>query len=278
MHPSPNPETLRAFLLDRLPEADSTALEEKLILEEEFFQFVRSAEDDLLDDYIEGALPPGDLRRFESQLRSRPELQQRLAVRRALLATLAREAAPAVVPPRPKSATPRRRWFFPAFAATAALAVVCAALFQAHRSRPAAPANVAQAAPAAPGPAARSGGPGEAQALAPAILFFPQHVSRGASRPAPLRLRLNVPRPVTLELELPAVASAPSHPWSVSLARAGVVVARTRGLYPRHVGGIPFVEVEIMPGVLKPGSYQVSLRQPNSPASRATVWDFSVTQ
>ena len=165
------------------------------------------------------------------------------------------------------------RLLIPGFAL--ATAVLLAAIVFAHwSSHPA--AQVAKAPPAATAPQPRPPRsvrlPG-AETLGAAVVFFPQHLSRGTAQPAPLQLRLDSQRKVELELELPATASAGSAPWSVTIRDAHGIVLVRRGLRARQFDAIPFVSTSVDASAFAPGSYRVSLSQMTAhPAS--TEWDL----
>jgi CHAT domain-containing protein/tetratricopeptide (TPR) repeat protein len=93
---------LRKYLLGELPEAAQQALEERLMTEAELFDLLQVAEDELIDDYLLGALSVSERSRFDGFFLSTPERRRKLsfamALRRCVTAGAAVVEAPATEP------------------------------------------------------------------------------------------------------------------------------------------------------------------------------------
>lgn len=73
---------IRRFLLGELSdEGERRRVEERLLLDDEYFREVQAAEDDLIEEYLGGALAPGEREQFERHFMAAPE--QRENVRQA---------------------------------------------------------------------------------------------------------------------------------------------------------------------------------------------------
>jgi hypothetical protein len=274
---SPDSEHLRAFLLDRLPAAETAALEENLIVDDDFYQIVRCAEDELIDDYVEGELAASDAEILERRIGRLPELRERVSVRRSLLAAARRQSATgAAASPRRTSGEARRRLYFPAIGVAAAVLIAVGLLTIQHRHPGldhAAKGVPAVPAPESQGPAAAT--PAKVRPFVPTVLFFAQHASRGASSAGALRLDTAAAPSATLQLELRESAPA-GESWTVTITEAGRTVFRRGGLHARSVGGIRYIETEIEPGSLKPGNCRVTLSGQDS-RTAASRWELKVT-
>jgi len=90
---------VKAYLLGLLGAREANLLEDRYFVDPAYFRYVRTIEDQLIRDYLDGRLSAGDRERFESRYRTVPELKRRLeevnsaprpthgAVRRRILAT-----------------------------------------------------------------------------------------------------------------------------------------------------------------------------------------------
>lgn len=70
--------SLRQYLLGTLDEKEQLALEQRLLLDDEEFEQLLIAEDELTDAYARAALSPPDQERFEQHFLATPERQQKL--------------------------------------------------------------------------------------------------------------------------------------------------------------------------------------------------------
>ncbi len=89
---------LRRYLLGRLPEPESDALEVGLLADGDAFDAMQAAEDDLIDDYARGALGPADREAFEANFLPRGGMAGRVAFARGLGTAVAEHPAPAARP------------------------------------------------------------------------------------------------------------------------------------------------------------------------------------
>jgi hypothetical protein len=77
-------QALQAFLLHRLSDVETRALEQRLMEEDGFLELLQDTENDLLDDYARGRLSEEDRASVERHLLATSEALQRLEVARAL--------------------------------------------------------------------------------------------------------------------------------------------------------------------------------------------------
>src|ERR1041384_503134 len=77
--------TIRQYLLGELSdEAQRQQVEERLLTDDDFFQELEITEDELIDQYLTGALTADERRNFESHFLAAPERQRKLSFARAL--------------------------------------------------------------------------------------------------------------------------------------------------------------------------------------------------
>ena len=130
------------YLLGLLPEQESERLDELSIADDEMAWRLRSAEDDLVDGYVRGALDAETRRRFETVYLSSPRRRERVEFAASLIQSVdrtpaaAETAAVVAMPPRPERAAPppAREWQRWALAAMVLLASAVL-LFQQIRMR-----------------------------------------------------------------------------------------------------------------------------------------------
>lgn len=77
-------DEIKQYLLGTLSQADRQRVEERLLTEESFFEEVLLGEDELIDQYLNGALPDESRDGFEQHFLSTPERQRKLKFGRAL--------------------------------------------------------------------------------------------------------------------------------------------------------------------------------------------------
>jgi hypothetical protein len=119
---------MRAYLLGLLPDDQAAALEEEYFVNRASLLTLKSAEEDLIGEYLAGRLPPAEKRHFEKRYLHVPELRRRVEeVRREHI------AAQPVVKPSFWNA-----WRL-ALAATPVLVVFAFAVwgFRSHQAKPA---------------------------------------------------------------------------------------------------------------------------------------------
>ncbi|HEX8501094.1 MAG TPA: CHAT domain-containing protein [Pyrinomonadaceae bacterium] len=123
---------VRKYLLGELEgEEPGRRVEERLLLDPDFWAELEEAEDDLIDDYVRGALGAGERASFERHFLSTPERLEKLAFARVFNRRLtpAPEVEVTSAPARTQAPAPRRfawlRWpQVPRYVTAAALAVV----------------------------------------------------------------------------------------------------------------------------------------------------------
>lgn len=266
MNPSSNSNQFRDFLLDRLPQEQAEAIEERMFQDEAYFSDVQDAEDELIEEYVLGALDSTEEKIFAARVERAPELQERVALRRALVRALQGVRAAAPVAAEPSRRKMWGRFLVPGFA-VAILVLFFAAYRAEHRNH--APSQTA-------GTAGTSEGPAEgqiAEAQAAAVLFLPAHVARGAAE-RPSVLHIGSARLVKLELETPG--GDESTRWDVRLTSGGAQVFSAAGLASQQAGLISYVVAQVPAPQLPPKDYQISL-SPEAPGSAGTsTWDVRV--
>jgi CHAT domain-containing protein len=124
---------VRSYLLGELPQEEIRQLEEKLLREEEFAEQVLRIEDELIEDYAGGDLPPGEWKRFEEHFLSTPRRRLKLMTVRGLrsYAPVSADAKQPAAHPSPRgwrlSSAWLRKLFFPRWRAIAFAALILAA-------------------------------------------------------------------------------------------------------------------------------------------------------
>jgi anti-sigma factor RsiW len=93
--PPAEEEKRRAYLLGLLPEEETARLEEGYFADEAAFEDLVLAEDDLIDEYLDGKLAEDVRRAFEARLAQHPELPARVEARRTLTRALRRKVGAA---------------------------------------------------------------------------------------------------------------------------------------------------------------------------------------
>jgi anti-sigma factor RsiW len=87
----------RRYLLGELPEAERAVLEEKYFTDQEIFEQVAQAENELIDSYVRGGLAPAERTRFERHYLAHPDRRERMRFAKTFLTKLDQaEAAPAI--------------------------------------------------------------------------------------------------------------------------------------------------------------------------------------
>jgi CHAT domain-containing protein/TolA-binding protein len=119
---------IRDYLLGALGDEGQERVEKRLLGEDDFFERVLVAEDELVDDYLEGSLPAGEREQFEKHFLIAPERRQKLRFAAALRRHVEANTAPA---PRHSVARSRpslwqRLFSMPAMRLAAAAVVILA--------------------------------------------------------------------------------------------------------------------------------------------------------
>src|SRR6266404_575109 len=100
-HENPDDGLIRRYLLGQLAEGELEQLEEKMMADNELFSAVLLAEDEMVEEYVDGELPESDRPGFEASFLSTPEGRQQVTYAKALrkhVAAATDEAANAAKP------------------------------------------------------------------------------------------------------------------------------------------------------------------------------------
>ena len=227
---------IRQYLLGELPESERPALEERFFADDEFFDQLLDAENDLLDAYVRGELSRGQQERMAAKLEREPGAQRELA----LASALARAAS--------RTARVRRSfsgWLWTLAATAAALAIWGGWLATANREMSQRLlAFERRPAPAPPGVFAVSIPAGQQRGSGPS-----------ASPPIVVP-----PSAEFVSLSLQLAPGEPYRDYSMILRTArGEEVARFAGLSPTTLAGSTAVEVYLQASLLPAGEYEVAL-------------------
>lgn len=76
-------QTMKAYLLGKLPSEQSLALEERYFVDRSFFLHLEREENALISDYVAGRLSSGDRKRFEDRYLGNPLLNEKVQRARA---------------------------------------------------------------------------------------------------------------------------------------------------------------------------------------------------
>src|SRR6516165_8429526 len=79
-----NLTTITGYILGSIPDKDRIALAERFFENDELFDLLLTAENDLLDSYVRNRLSPQDNNRFERYLAQLPDAKEKLALARSL--------------------------------------------------------------------------------------------------------------------------------------------------------------------------------------------------
>ena len=125
-----NDSMIKQYLLGELTEEGQQQIEERLLRDGDYFEHLQLCEDELVDEYVRGGLPPDEQRRFDNHFLSTPERHEKLRFARALrrYVSAAVEAEPATTAQRTRlqflSASLRGRHPVMAYSLAAALLLV----------------------------------------------------------------------------------------------------------------------------------------------------------
>lgn len=283
--------TLRRFVLGALDESVRTELEERLVTEPDVFEALGVVEDELVEHYLDGALPAPERQSFERHFLSSPGRVARLRFARSLRARASRAAAEAHAPAHggPGSAA-SPRWEPALLALAAALVLSLAAnVWLATRPAPSGPAVLGPApAPTPDAQEARSAATRAAASdpeLAASLDRERDARTKAESRVAALEEALRHARPAVAAFALAAgglraggtlreVRVPAETPVQLRLELSGRDYFRYRAvlldgsggelwaasrLEAREEAGELFVPLSLPPGALKRGDYLVKL-------------------
>jgi len=82
--PSPSEESLRHFLLGKVPEAERVGIERLFLTDAQYKERLLAAEQSLIDDYLEERLTTDDRESFLSQYAATPDQQRKLRIARSI--------------------------------------------------------------------------------------------------------------------------------------------------------------------------------------------------
>lgn len=267
-----NESIARRFLLGDLPLEERERVEELAFDDPETFALMQSAQDDLIDDFVNGELSPEERERFQNYFLAQPGRRQDLRIGRALQQYLARDEQPA-----PNTATNvvvpgRRFWLFdwvrlhPATVSLAVLLLVGIGLLPVLTRRggddPQGQAQN-QPTPALPTP---SGSPVDTPVQTSPSPTPTQNVpAPSPHRPVgpiyavlvpggPTRSEgeeVKVPPAVTpVSFELPIIDNTPYQHYEASLQRSGKTIRRWSNLRPRELQSGTALRIEVPAGLL----------------------------
>jgi CHAT domain-containing protein/tetratricopeptide (TPR) repeat protein len=95
---------IRRYLLGTLPEGEMPPIEERILTDDSFLEELHVSEDELIDDYLRGALAEDESERFRDHFLSTPERHEKLRFAGALRKYASAHAAAAT------PASPKRSW------------------------------------------------------------------------------------------------------------------------------------------------------------------------
>ncbi|HEY6986139.1 MAG TPA: hypothetical protein VH375_08655 [Rhodanobacteraceae bacterium] len=245
----PTDETLRQWLLGRLPARDAEALEERLLTDEEFGVRLRAAEDDLLDDFVRERLHDGERARAAAYFAATPADRARLRIARALASVAGVD----------RSHHPRR---------SGAITQTHESHVRQHsRRRLAALASVCAILIAVVG--VRFWFVAQTPAL---TITLSGDQQRGAEA-----LPIAIPRAnqrVRIQAEVDG-ASSPAERYSLRIDAAGAVVFAADDLVAENAGAYRFVEVTLPARALAPGEHRVHVVARSAPNAESS-WLLSI--
>lgn len=278
---------LRAFLLRRLPTAETSRLEDAIVTEDGFAERVRDEEFGLLDDYAAGAMDAEDRTAVERHLLGTAQSLHSLRVARALR----RQGGPAgaaesasrdrhnVASPAGGQAEARSRF---GTRRAAGVATLLAAGIASLALIPVWHKGSNATAPLTPTPGLPGNTPVPGTAAAPRlgdapagslpIITLVAEVDRGAPHPTPTVTIEAGAASVRLQAEVPELTPGLRYSLQVDDA-AGRLLFEGSGLAIRVAGRYRFVEAVVPAAALGPGARTISLRA--SGAAREAPAKFS---
>src|SRR5262245_14498873 len=139
MESSVNETTMTRYLLGDLPEQEAVALEDRFFRDDAFFEELRAAEADLIDQYVRGELSKATSQQFEKHFLKSAARRQRVEFAKALAGAVTQsqvQTSVAATTPKPQGTLiPLRSHLFPKWLAIAAtmLAVAGASVMVQNR-------------------------------------------------------------------------------------------------------------------------------------------------
>lgn len=98
-----NSELAKRFLLGNVSESERAEIEDRFLANDDFYQDILIAEDDLIDAYVRGELPAPERALFEQKRLASQHRRERVEFAQALFNSVSSKAVSARVPDRPVS-------------------------------------------------------------------------------------------------------------------------------------------------------------------------------
>ena len=244
----PTDETLRSWLLGRIPLQQAEQLEQRLLEDEDFGQRLRAVENDLLDDFARERLQGEERERAAQYFAATPADRARLRIARALAAIAGAAPASRATHPHRRDATPghrvhgargRRVFAVGVFASACAIAIAVVGI--------------------------RLRTPEQAAVPAMTITLMDSQ-QRGAQT-----ARLLVPRTAAnLRLQAEVGASAPDAHYTLRIEDADAAIFTAKDLVPRVTGPYQFVEVTLPSALLATGLHRVRVVSQGAPETESS--------
>jgi hypothetical protein len=245
-------ETIKSYLLGQMLEPEETEVEARLLTDREFYDELSIVEDELVDQYLGGALSDSERASFESHFVVSPERQQKVRFARALkkhVSVNADQSEPAAPPSVVNF--PVRKPVIPYAIAAAILVLVGGSfLLLKYWQGPASGGRVL-AIELTPGPVTRGEGEVKAFSLAPDV--------------GSVRLQLDLPENEYQTYE------------AVVRDSSLRTVATARDLKPQNINNIAAVVMDVKADLLAPGDYRVNLNGTTAAGASESVATFSFT-
>lgn len=250
--PPTSHETIKSYLLGQMREQDEFDVEARLFTDREFYDELSIVEDELIDQYLGGAMSDADRESFESHFVSSPERQQKVRFARALKKYVSVSAGqdesdspPAVVN------FPSRKPFIPYAIAAAILVVVGGSFLLAKYWQGPAGGGRVLAIELTPAPTTRGAGVVTEFSIAPDV--------------GSVRLQLDLPKN---EYQLYEAVVRDSSLRTVHTAR---------DLKPQNINSYAAVIMEMKADLLAPGDYRVNLNGTTADGGSESVASFAFT-
>lgn len=238
-------QNLLRFLLGELPAEEVDAIDQRLLIDEEFANLVAEARNDLLDAYAAGELDTSMRQRVEKALLQGPTDSLSLSVARKLQST---RTAGQESTRRSKVKWPiaRKRVWIPVAVAAVVVLVVGSVLF--YRPKQSATST------SITGLQRKQETPKAGRAAPPFVLLLTPEITRGAGSPRTVTLP---PQAVALKVQIVLEAHQPPGPYQVIL-KSGQKhkITAFDHLQPQRLGSTRFLQVTFPVRLVPPGDYQ----------------------
>jgi hypothetical protein len=252
-----------SYLLGQLPDAEQVLVEERSFQDHQFSDLISEVEDDLVDEYVRGALPEHQRQGFERHYLSSPRRHEKVAFARSFQKTDTTTASGAAARPRPTPA-PSRLWAMAALLILALggvwLTVEVARLRRevAHlRAQGRTPESPVASTPGAPETPGSPGAP-----VRPPVTVLAAFALSPGVRGAADAVTLTVPRGEGIvRLQLSPDAGDDDYPrYRAELRTAGGRPLWSEdGLVARRSGGETVVFADVPARLLGAGAYEIAL-------------------